>query len=227
MYTDIRDYSLALYKIAPIVNKLTEIIKSTGKYPEGNIFTEDKSFIYSTRLFTKQVNVFRAAKNAKNIIEIGFNAGHSSLLMLLANSESKLTIFDINWHTYTKPCFEYLDSLFPGRMTFIEGDSVNTVPEFKSYEKYDLVHIDGAHDHIHFISDIFNIKRFINQNSIVMLDDVNENGTVHPLDIITGVFSEEGIIDIQTDYRPTELYAHVIVKFTDKFFYTLQNNTAQ
>ena len=58
------------------------------------------------QLFTKQMNLYKSAMEAKNILEIGFNAGHSCLLFLLANPESKITIFDICEHKYAKPCFE-------------------------------------------------------------------------------------------------------------------------
>ena len=81
-------------------------------------------------------------------MEIGFNAGHSSLLYLLANPSSKLTIFDICEHKYTLPCFKYLQSVFPNRLEIFPGDSTKTVPEFSINNpntKFDLIHIDGAH----------------------------------------------------------------------------------
>jgi predicted O-methyltransferase YrrM len=92
------------------------------------------------------MNHYSLAKNAKNIIEIGFNAGHSCLLYLLANNESHITVFDICEHKYTIPCFEYLQSLFPNRLTLYSGDSVETVPLFYKNNidvKLDLIHIDG------------------------------------------------------------------------------------
>ena len=121
---DFRDYILAFPKMVPHLSMLQKIIKSCGVFPEGNLFTEDKSFTYNGKLLSKQVNMFRIGRTAKNIIEIGFNAGHSALVFLIANPDSKLTIYDIGWHPYTRACYYYLDSVFPGRITFIEGDSL-------------------------------------------------------------------------------------------------------
>ena len=93
----------------------------------------------------KQLNLYSLGRTAKNILEIGFNTGHSALLFLISNPESKLTCFDIVSHKYTMPCFEYLNSLFPGRINLIAGDSTITVPEFykvcSNINKFDLIFI--------------------------------------------------------------------------------------
>lgn len=125
---------------------LYNICKTIGEKVEENCFTSLNIDNPMEQLIFKQMNHYSLAKNAKNIIEIGFNAGHSCLLYLLANNESHITVFDICEHKYTIPCFEYLQSLFPNRLTLYSGDSVETVPLFYKNNidvKFDLIHIDG------------------------------------------------------------------------------------
>jgi predicted O-methyltransferase YrrM len=84
------------------------------------------------------------AKLSNTILEIGFNMGHSCLMMLLANPNCKIDCFDICTHRYTEKCFEYIESQFPNRVFLYKGDSKVTVPK---YEKIvDMCHIDGSHD---------------------------------------------------------------------------------
>ena len=154
---------------------LYNICKKIGKKVEENCFTGLNIDNPMEQLIFKQMNHYSLAKNAKNIIEIGFNAGHSCLLFLLANNESHITVFDICEHKYTMPCFEYLQSLFPNRLTLYEGDSVETVPLF--YEnnidnKFDLIHIDGDRYYNTPKTDFDNIYKLA--SNIIILDSTND-----------------------------------------------------
>tara|TARA_X000000368_G_scaffold407389_1_gene386801 strand:- start:4904 stop:5581 length:678 start_codon:yes stop_codon:yes gene_type:complete len=145
----IEDYKTILDKNKHHIDKLRTICKEIGEKVEGNCFTKHMDINTNvSKLIYKQMNHFSLGMNATNIMEIGFNAGHSSLLYLLANSNSKLTIFDICEHKYTIPCFKYLQSVFPNRLELFPGDSTKTVSEFYANNpstKFDLIHIDGAH----------------------------------------------------------------------------------
>lgn len=77
------------------------------------------------------------------IAEIGFNGGHSCVVLLILFPNAKITIFDICEHSYVNSCFDYLDNLFPDRLTLIPGDSTKTLPTHT--QKYNLIHIDGGH----------------------------------------------------------------------------------
>lgn len=95
----------------------------------------------------KRFNLWSLATRRNHIMEIGFNAGHSSLIMLLANRDALLTIFDLEMHPYTRPCFELLQNFFP-HMRAYYGDSTKTVASFvkdNPNAKFDLIHIDGNH----------------------------------------------------------------------------------
>jgi len=80
---------------------------------EGNIFYPHMTLNLLSTLKPKQINLFISGKQATNkICEIGFNAGHSAMVMLLGREIKQLefTIFDIGRHSYTKPCYDYIQS---------------------------------------------------------------------------------------------------------------------
>ena len=127
------------------LKNIENICKDLNEPIEGNYFLEHETGKIQEHKLNKQINLFSLAQNSKNVLEIGFNAGHSCLLYLLANPNSKILCFDICHHKYTIPCFEYLNKSFPNRLTLISGDSNKTVPRYKNHQKYDLIHIDGNH----------------------------------------------------------------------------------
>ena len=64
-----------------------------------------------------------------NILEIGFNAGHSAELWLSVKPNIKVTSFDIGTHSYLTLGKDFIDRKFPGRHTLILGDSRETLPK--------------------------------------------------------------------------------------------------
>ena len=104
--------------MSKIIETLDKIIEDSGVPLEGNCYyawgykTIDDNIIIQS-LANKRLNYQRAIANKKNVCEIGFNAGHSLLYMLLVNSTAEYTLFDLGEHLYSKPCLEYIRSLFP------------------------------------------------------------------------------------------------------------------
>ena len=92
----IDDYKRILNNNKKHFDNISTICKQIGEKVEGNCFTEHLNIDnIMTEKITKQLNHLSLGMNATNIMEIGFIAGHSSLLYLLSNPNSKLTIFDI------------------------------------------------------------------------------------------------------------------------------------
>ena len=159
------------------VKKLQELVEATGEPCEGNVFWfQHQHGGEVSEFLTKRLNLFNYSQKAKTILEIGFNAGHSCLLYLVANPTSTVELFDIGWHTYTRPCFEYLDSQFPGRIQIHYGDSRQVLPEYISKNvgrTFDLIHVDGGHDEPVVRSDILNVMHFCRPDTVVISDDDN------------------------------------------------------
>ena len=107
----------------------------------------------------------------KNILEIGFNAGHSSDLFLDNNQGCSVISFDIGEHSYVKVAKEYIDKTYPNRHTLIIGDSTKTIPNYKTDIKYDLIFIDGGHLYEVAKADLLNCKKLSHKDTIVIMDD--------------------------------------------------------
>ena len=130
---------------------------------EGNILSCND---YIPKIY----NLFTAAREAKSgrVLEIGFNAGFSTIIMLLANPAVHVTAIDICTHPNVKWCANLVQELFPNRLTFIEGDSQRVFPHTGTY---DLVHIDGDHSIEGATCDFRNSLSL--RGAIVILDDTD------------------------------------------------------
>lgn len=113
----------------------------------------------------------------KNVLEIGFNAGHSADIFL-SNKNIKLTSIDINKHSYINDAKKFIDSKYPNRHTLILGDSRIILPKlFKEnkYLKYDLIFIDGCHYDDAPYLDLKNCINFAHRDTIIIMDDTQYN----------------------------------------------------
>jgi hypothetical protein len=87
----------------------------------------------------------RAVRGCRNAIEIGFNAGHSAIIMLEAEPFLRLTSVDVCDHSYTPPCSATLRDFYCDRFAFLAGRS-EAVLNGIDMEVVDFVHVDGGHD---------------------------------------------------------------------------------
>jgi len=159
-----------------ISEKLMPIINSIGEPLEGNIFMKHHTSKYTDVDFhinkVNNICIVAMDPNVENVLEIGFNAGFSTLLMLLSNENLKITCVDICSHQYTIPCYEILKTIFGDRIHLIPGDSMKTLPSLN--DKYDLIHIDGCHEETVAESDILESYRLCKKSGgIMIMDDYN------------------------------------------------------
>ena len=164
------------------LNDIEQIVIASQRALEGNSFYVHCTLNFYPELYNKQLNLFWCGTQAiKKICEIGFNAGHSSMLMLLGRDKTSLdfTIFDIGQHSYTKPSFEYIKSKFQHiNFEYIEGDSTLTMPKWIESNQtclglYDVVHVDGGHDDYCITNDMKNADLLVKQGGIVIVDDTD------------------------------------------------------
>ena len=106
-----------------------------------------------------------------SVLEIGFNAGHSSYLFLGLGEDVNVLSFDIGIHDYTVEGKKFIDDKFLGRHELIIGDSNVTVPVSFRGKKYDLIFIDGCHDYKVAKLDLENCKKYAHENTLVIMDD--------------------------------------------------------
>lgn len=194
-----------------ILKRLEEIcIEAVGSpVVEGNCFCEHRNIRNRLEeLIPKQMNLFSLGINASNLLEIGFNAGHSALLFLLANNHSKLVCFDICEHPYTIKCYEYLKTIFGNRLELIQGDSTITIPEYRTQNPdamFDVFHLDGSHDLRIANLDFENGYDIV--KDVIIFDDTDDEG----LNKLLNGFIDAGRVD-EVPLRKTTKYEYRIVR---------------
>ena len=136
----------------------------------GNLFFHDIADPYCVDLVPKQLNLFKAAQHASHAVEIGFNAGHSAAIMLLANRQLTIRAFDTCLLGYTRSCAEFLNETFGPRLSLVEGYSQSTVG-IDPVSGYDLAHVDADHNYACVATDLANVLPRCAANAIVVMDD--------------------------------------------------------
>ena len=142
-----------------------------------------------------RTNLFNIAKEAKNILEVGLNGGHSMAIFFLAKPDLKVLSFDICEHKYVKDIATYFGNKYD--FNFIEGNSLITLKEYDDDTKYDIIHIDGGHSQECVVNDLINCKRFAHKNTLMIFDDSN---ALHIESILNHYCKNKFIKEI--DYSP-------------------------
>lgn len=190
---------------------LKEIIEDMGEPLEGNCVYRHLSFDWWDVLLNKRVNYQKAAKGKKLICEIGFNAGHSILAMILANPNAHYVLFDLGIHAYARPCFEYIKKIFP--LTAIEifwGDSRKTLAAYNDGHPemiFDLVHIDGGHRSEVYSEDWKNSLEATASGSLIIFDDTDST----KINAFINKEIESGVACEATGFLKTSGYEHRIL----------------
>jgi hypothetical protein len=176
-----RNYENLKDKKNNILQHLENIIRNYNSVLEGNCFYYHASLNLYPELYTKQINLFWCGQQVKKrICEIGFNAGHSAMLLLLGREQSdpiEFTVFDLGDHSYIYPCLQYIKKEFNQTdFEFIKGNSIETIPVWITENKeklgtYDVIHIDGGHDEDCIRNDFKNCDLLIQIGGIIIIDD--------------------------------------------------------
>jgi hypothetical protein len=169
-------------KYKETLNGLNAVIDEIDETLEGNLFYLDKSPNRTRKLYSefitkrKHYAIFSTVCDA--IVEIGFNAGHSALLGLSANSKLIYRGVDANYHSYTKPCYNYLKECFGDRIDVTLEPSDMVMPQILAlYPELNGLKvgwiIDGCHDTIMAAVDIENVLTAAKLGDVIMFDDTD------------------------------------------------------
>ena len=160
--------------------KINQILREVGEKVEGNLVCDISADNIVIKKFIKKINnIRRLVKGKKKVCEIGVNACHSLVIMIMENPDAEYLLFDLNNHKYTEPCLEYIRNAFPyTKINAVFGDSTKTMAEYIENNKeelntFDLIHLDGGHTHNVFSQDYMNSKKLIKKEGVIIFDDYN------------------------------------------------------
>ncbi len=201
----------------PYLTDLLSIIQLHGKFLDGNLFYvnlfDALNKMPVDSLKEKRRNFCEAVYEKRHCLEIGFNAGHSALIMLLANPNLKIKCIDTCAHPYTEACFKYLEKVFPDRLDLIKGNSVEVLPKLQG-EMYDVIHLDGGKDAT-IEKDISYCQHLVTDDHLVIVDDTQNI----KLDACLQEFQRNNIIEFSSNeslWKRTDAskWKHKIVTYT-------------
>ena len=171
-----------------IMKQLTDHAVSTQKGVEGGLFMhhgESKSLKADWQSKRKRECLLLELSfaNPKSILEVGFNAGHSSAMFMSSSPEVSIHAFDICRHSYTQPAADALKNMFEGRLMLTCGDSATTIPAFRKELEalpveqrttFDFLFIDGDHRMEKALLDIVNSCSIAEESATVVVDDCEQ-----------------------------------------------------
>jgi predicted O-methyltransferase YrrM/SAM-dependent methyltransferase len=154
---------------------IKNLLPLVGNKPEGNIFTSHLTNKEQDLMIPKQKNIVNVVSTIKpkRVLEIGFNAGFSSLLMLMSYNDMDITCIDINLHNYVVPCYNVIKADYPNLNILLES-SQTALPKLISQNmSYDLIHIDGDHSLSGATNDFNLCLKLSKKGTIIIFDDTN------------------------------------------------------
>jgi predicted O-methyltransferase YrrM len=114
-------------------------------------------------------------EQVKNVLEVGFLAGHSAELFLKLNDHIKVTSIDESVLQSVNVGKEYIDVNYPERHTLIKGNSNDILKDnvmTQTEMKYDIILIDGSFKYDIVKQDIILSKQFAHENTILIINGV-------------------------------------------------------
>ena len=160
------------YEKKEIYYPLTKYIETKGIKLRQGYITQVKKHEESILECIKKV--FPNTNNIKNVLEIGFLAGHSADLFLKLNETTIVHSFDSGAFQSVDAGKKYIDQLYPARHILIKGDSKQTIPSFieKNNVKFDIILIDGGYDYDSVLSDFSNCKHLSHSDTLLIANNV-------------------------------------------------------
>ena len=162
-----------------VLRELNRLVAASGERFEGNYCHFHEAVVSAAtppdpRRSWKREFLRQAAQPARSVLEVGFNAGHSSALILGCAGVRHVTAVDLGEHAYARDCARALETAYPGLVSVLWGPSSDALPmlvETMDTTEFDLVHIDGGHGDDVFAADLDWCLQHTRPGCRVLVDD--------------------------------------------------------
>ncbi len=117
------------------------------------------------------------AKPNINVVEIGFNSGHSAEVILQNNKSATLTSFDISTEPYISDAKEYIDKVYQNRHILVMGDTSETIPKYSEHigVKFDIICIHCGNSYEKLSIDLKNCEQLATADNILVLTNITSD----------------------------------------------------
>ena len=132
---------------------------------------------YVRELQLRRMVELAKAPGVSTYCEIGFNGGHSSAAMLLANPALTVHAFDLMMWEYSNSTAALLRATFGRRFRLHRGDSRKLVPEWTRTHRHacDVSFVDGDHSTAGAMIDMLNMRNATAPTGVAVADDINSD----------------------------------------------------
>jgi cephalosporin hydroxylase len=103
----------------------------------------DEGHVYPDATSCRIIHTILKMTRSRNVLEIGFNYGHSAFTFLNVDKNVKYHSVDIGHHEYTLVNANKLEEMYPDRFVFSHMSSHDLEP--RTLDLYDMVFVDGDH----------------------------------------------------------------------------------
>ena len=155
------------------IDAIQKIVDDSGEHFENNLFPASPN----TSTTNRQLNLFSLAKIGNRVLDVGFDAGQTTLLFLISNPIIRMHCFDNCKNKYTQKCYEYLSKHFSDRLILHKGNPVDTISTFsQTYANitFDVLNINGDHTDFRLANlNFFTCKDVAHSGSIIIWENIH------------------------------------------------------
>ena len=175
-----REHLYSTYK--ETIDELNNILIKGGYGKEGysQEYPKQTKIYWESALHTKEI------KDAV-ICEIGFNAGHSCVVWLTANTNATVVMFDLFEHSASPVAEDFLRRKIRNsdRLKIYKGYSAQTLPQaIRDKVQCDILSVDGGHSFETAYSDLLMMENLAKPNHLAFLDDTEMPGVIEAFKVL-------------------------------------------
>jgi len=177
-----------------------KFLRDGWAYEEGHIIPDDRT--------CRMIHTILKLTRCKNVLEIGFNYGHSAFTFMTVDTNLVYHSLDICKYEHTLVNADHLKVRFGDRFDFTKMSSHDLDPAKAS--EYDMIFIDGDHETEGMSKDLNLCIQA--QPKYILLDDYNSfmGGDIYPRRLLAHYFTKDDF-----NYQPIKEFFYPATDMTN------------